>query len=280
MLRAMSVSLETYAHDPSQPLGPECSMDVEVAIANQSFLSATKLRAAQPPVFRLEVAAPDSLALGFTDGQRNKFMERVMLACNLILKQAAFSPNAAGSSRASVRVERESERASKRETNPAGNVAAVKCGVSASAFASWRACLYDNLDEDMVFDAVRKIQAVFGGNRSLTKIHHLQKCLDEYRGAMTGIDVPSAFKGLYVSLYLATNSDGVDRSESDFDSEVCRIAGCNASDAKSMRRLYNRMRHIDAGGQRAIYEKGMKDLTNRIRKLRPVAAKVILDRLA
>ena len=206
-------------------------------------------------------------------------MKRVMLACNLVLEQAAFSPNAAGSPRAAVRVERKPESAPKVETGPAGSVITVEDVVVASDFASWYVCLRDNLDEDLVFEAVRKIQAVFGGNKSLPKIHHLQKCLNEYCGAMTGIDVLGAFKGLYVSLHLATNYDGVNRSESGFDREVCRIAGCNASDVKSLRCLYNRMRHLDAGGQRATYEKGMKDLTGHIRKLRPMAAKVILDRL-
>ena len=119
MTNSKSVSKTINAYDPAQLPRPGLKTDVKITVTNQRHLHVTKLKTGQQG-FKLEVTEPELLGLvSFDDAHTDEFMQRVILACNIILKEATFSTSLIDSSHAGVVLENPSS-TSKVEKTPTG----------------------------------------------------------------------------------------------------------------------------------------------------------------
>lgn len=274
------VSKRVYIHQPSNPPAPGYGADIELTIERQHHLSATDWNKGQHPSFKLVVAKPKLLGLpSYEQSNRNEFIERVILACNLTLYEAALSTSRADTQDAGV--ERRSGPSTVKIEQTADEAAVgvgdtLSLGDSALGMAHHRCLLY----EDRALAALRKVQAVFNvGGTADPKNFYLRKSLDEYRRATMEVDALDAFRGLYDALVSAVNYDNAGLVGEDLDKEVSRIAGYSTRDVEELRRFNNGLKHTSDRSLRAAYEKGMKELPRYVNELRGIAAKVILDRI-
>ena len=279
MVKGKSVSKIVNAYDPAQLPTPGRGTDIEITVANQCHLHVTKLDTGQQG-FKLEVTEPELLGLkSFDDKHTNEFMRRVILACNLILKKAAFSTSSIDSLHAGV-VLKSPQSTSKVKKTPTGSKITITEVVSLRDSLSLTVGFSDELDEKKVIDILQKIHAVFdyGGSPPL-EILNMQKSLDAYLRGIQATDASHVFKGLYEAMELAVNFDRSDRKDKDFDMEVRRIMGDSTISIGVFRRFNNRTKHPDNNEQHKVYETGKANIDRYICTLRPITTTTILCRL-
>ena len=116
------------------------------------------------------------------------------------------------------------------------------------------------------------------GNQILE--NNLIKAIESYSEAMNSERRILIFKHLFNALELSTNSDGISRKGSSFDSQVSSLSEISASDVEKWRWLYNRLKHVDTNTRDiSIYESGIKDIVNEIRQIREITTTILITKL-
>lgn len=279
MTNSQSVSKTISMHDPAQLPGPGHRTDIKITVIDQHHLHVTELDANQQS-FKLEVTEPDVLGLAsFDDAHTNEFMRRVILACNLVLKRAAFSTSSIDSSHAGVVLEG-TPGTSKVEKTPTGSKVTITETVSIRDSASWVVGFSNELDEKKVIDVLQKIHVVYGyGVNPPSKILDMQTASDAYQEGMQSTGALHAFKGMYEAMELAANSNGPRSEGPIFDKKVQRLVGDNTVPIGVFRNFNNSTKHSGKPKHNADYEKGKAHINKYIRDLRPITAAVMLCRL-
>ncbi len=269
-------------HDPVNPPHAGFGINVKLTLVNKNCFSITDWKEGDQPSFTLEITDPISLGLkDFQESNVEKFMNDVILACNLVLKRGAFSRHGSNSAHVVIHRKKESCIPSKVEDTPSGKKVTFTEVVSITESIRIGVGFEDELDEQQVLDVLQKIRKINDGTaNSNLKIQDLQKSLRDYNSGTTSFDRLSIFKHLFSSLELATNCDGTDRSGQDLDDEISRISGTSSSDIEDFRNFYSRTKHIDQNSQHVTkYRDGMSQLGGKINPLWETAKNVIKDRL-
>ena len=266
-------------HEPAQLPRPGQSTDIEIVVINQHHLHVTKLDA-DKQILKLEVTEPKVLGLAsLDDAHADEFIRRVVLACNLVLKSAAFSTSSIDSSHAGVILEGMPS-TSKVEKTPTGSKVEITDVVTTRDFWSFKISFSDDLDEKKVIDVLQKIHAVYdSGNNSPSKTLDMQKALDAYQSGMQATAALNAFKGMYEAMELAANSDGPRSEGPAFEKKIQRLTSSSTAQIGTFRNFNNSTKHSGRARHNADYEKGKAGINKYIRDLRPVTTAVMLCRL-
>lgn len=276
------ISQSLNVHDPINPPHAGFGINVKLTVVNQNCFSITNWTDGGQPSFTLEITDPESLGLqDFQKSTTFRFMEDVILACNLVMKKAAFSKHGSNSSHTTVQRKKETPIPSKVEDTPTGKKITFQEVVRITDSVHIGLGFEDELDEKQVIDVLQKIRKISVGNANTNlKIQDLQKALREYYSGTTSFDRLGIFKHLFSSLELATNCDGEDRSSSELDNEINRISGTELSKIEDLRNFNSRTKHIDRNAQHEErYKEGMSKLGEKIIPLRESTQNVIIDRL-
>ena len=84
------IRMPVCVYDPAQPPAPGLSQNVKITVVNQRHMSVIEPND-DSSSFRLKVAEAGLLGLdSIEDSHINEFMYKVILACNLTMKRAAF----------------------------------------------------------------------------------------------------------------------------------------------------------------------------------------------
>ena len=277
------ISQSVNVHDPVNPPHAGFGINVKLKLLNQNCFSITNWKNGEQPSFTLEITDPISLGLeNFQENNVDKFMDNVILACNLVLKRGAFSRHGSDSAHATIHRKKEPSIPSKVEDTPTGKKVTIQEVISITESIHIGIGFEDELDENQVIDVLKKIRKINDGTaNSNLKIQDLQKSLRDYYSGTTSFDRLSIFKHLFSSLELATNCDGQDRAGSDLDNEISRISGSPVSEIEDFRNFYSRTKHIDKNTQHeAKYKDGMSKLSGKINPLWNTTRSVIRHRLS
>ncbi len=208
------ISQSVNVHDPVNPPHAGFGINVKLKLLNQNCFSITNWKNGEQPSFTLEITDPISLGLeNFQENNVDKFMDNVILACNLVLKRGAFSRHGSDSAHATIHRKKEPSIPSKVEDTPTGKKVTIQEVISITESIHIGIGFEDELDENQVIDVLKKIRKINDGTaNSNLKIQDLQKSLRDYYSGTTSFDRLSIFKHLFSSLELATNCDGQDRA--------------------------------------------------------------------
>ena len=98
---------------------------------------------------------------------------------------------------------------------------------------------------------------------------------------MSNFEQSSIFKELFTSLELATNCDGINRSNHELDSEIGSICETESDNICELRQYNNRLKHHDKNLQDlSTYQKGSKNLSRNLISLKKLTQTMILERLS
>ena len=273
-----TITKRVYVYDPAQPPTAGRSTNATLTVTNSNHLSISKLDGTTP-IFKLSITKARSLGLSsFENSDINKFIQMIILACNLIMKKAAFSTTLPDSSHAEISIEKPTPIPTKTEKTSTGDKVSLADHVgpirdSMSTIVGFT----DVLDETQALDTLQNIQTVYNSNTM--ESHNLQKALKAYLDGTTTGNTVTAFQHIYESLELAGNSDGYNDTGKRFDKKICGILENNHLPIGILREFNNRIKHIDDHRQRIDYKDAMKRTTKKISELRSIATSVMLHKL-
>lgn len=277
------ISKTIFCHSPINPPAPGRGVNIEMNLVNANKVKLLNWQNGSVASFTLEMSDPGTL--GLADSQNStveRFIDDFILACNLLLKNAAFSRQNYDSSYATI------ERKPRAPPPPAkvedfGKMKKVMFTEVLEVTDSWSITtgFKDELDEPKIIELMTKIRKIRSGNAQTSlKITDLQKALHEYDVGMTSFERLGIFKHLFSSLELSTNCDGVDRSSSNLDAEANRISGVDVGKIEDCRRFNARTKHIDKDqNDEKEYQEGLAKIGEKIIYLRQAVRNCILDRL-
>jgi hypothetical protein len=270
-------------HSPVNPPATGSSMQITINFKKGNSLNISEWQNTEPQSFTFTVVDPLSLGLSnFEDTTVEKFMDELILVCNLVFEKAAFSKNPADSSRIVVMRKKEKPAEAKVERKEGSIVITINETLTLHDSVHVTGMFSDNLDEKKVLEILSKIIQIKDESVVKTKLQtpDLLKALKEYSSAMSSHDRLTIFKHLFSSIELATNCDGQDRKNSKLDQEINRISGVDVAKIEGCRGFNNRAKHINIlPSHKKEYEDGMHKLGENIIYLREASRKVILDRL-
>ena len=274
-----TIRMQVYVYDPSQPPASGLSQNVKITVENQRHMSVIDPDDGSSFI-QLVVAEAGLLGLdGSEDSQIIKFMDKVILACNLTMKRAAFSNKVIDPSRPVMDMDDPPASTAKVEKTPTGFNVNIVEPIRIRDSVSVSVGFDDALDEAQFVDMLRKIQIVHADINGTIANHNLKKALESYQSATMNAGKHNTFRNLYSALEDAVNFDGSHVNDKDFDNEVCSILADNQLPIGDLRRFNNRLKHPDNDMQRKLYEEAIGQATENIRKLRPIVTKVLLHRL-
>lgn len=276
------ISKTIFCHSPVNPPSPGSGVNIEMNLINASKVKFLNWQNGFVASFILEISDPGTL--GLVDSQNStveQFIDDFILACNLLLKKAAFSRQNYDSSYATI--ERKPSTPPPAKVEDFGKMKKITFTevVELTDSVSITTGFKDELDEPTIIELMAKIRKIRSGNAQTSlKITDLQKTLHEYEVGMISFERLGIFKHLFSSLELSTNCDGVDRSGSNLDAEANRITGVDVEKIEDCRRFNARTKHIDKNqNDEREYKEGLAKLGEKIIYLRQAACNCILDRL-
>ncbi len=276
-----TLSRKVFVHDISNPPYTGHSIDAKINILNSKHIEISDLKKDNgQQSFTLKIIDPMSLGLqDFQDYNVEKFIDKLLLTCNLVLKSAVFSRHKSDSSR--TKVEREIPPASGSQVTETPEGIKIELHetliITDSVHVSFG--FQDELDETKVVQIMKKLDQL-ENTKSRLQVGDLKKSLNEYSAAMSSFDRLGIFKHLYSSMELATNCDGHDRSGVGLDTEINKISGIPITDVEDWRRFNDRAKHIDRTPQEEkLYQETLQKLGEKIASLRETCQKIIRSRL-
>ena len=282
-----TIRMDIYVYDPSRPATFGLNQNIEITIVNPKHISIIKPNDDDSSFFQLEVADSKSLGLNnYNNSYINEFMRKVILACNLTMKKAAFSITLTDPSHAIMNTDVQSVPPA--SSVPPANVEKTPTGFRVALADSIGRIqdsisvtlgIHDALDEAQFVDTLRKIQIVYYNISNTTENHNLAKALDTYLSGTTTADKRGTFRNLYSALEETVNSDGSHIKGNGFDEKVCLILSDSTLPIGDLREFNNRLKHPDNDAQRIVYENAIKHATQKIWEIRPIVTRVILYRL-
>ena len=222
----------------------------------------------------------DPHSIGLEDSQEynvEKFVDDVLLACNIVLKRAIFSKHNSDSTKSRITWKKQEPTSEVKDT-PTEKVVVINETIGIHESISRSIGFKDELDENKVLEILSKIRKINDGTaQSSLKLNDFQKSLNEYDVAMESIELLGIFKHLFSSLELSTNCDDHDdRNGQKLDAEINRITGIDLSTIKDWRNFNSRTKHKDIhSNDERLYQEGLKQLGGKIIKLRETSQKTI-----
>jgi len=276
------ISRNVYVHYPVNPPTVGLGLNVQLNLINAKHLEIENWQNGEQPNFTLKINDPKSIGLhDFQEYDVEKFVNDMILACNLILKKAAFSRHTSDSTRSVVERKKMPPPKSEVEDTPQGKKITITEIVQITDSVHITAGFEDGLDENEMLELLSKIRQVKNVNVSTNlKVNDLRKSLNEYESSMSTFERLSIFKNLFSSLELSTNYDGNDRMGFDLDKEVNTITGVDTTKIEDYRKFNARTKHIDRNKQdEKEYQEGLNKLGEKIIYLREASQKTIIARL-
>lgn len=279
-----TISRRIYIHDLDNPPATRHGLDVELTLVNQKYLALSDFdRNVKRPSFTLKIFNPKDIGLrDFQDHTVELFVNNVVLACNIVLQNAAFSRHLTDASRTSIEYPAIVPPQNKITQTEHGTIIEVNEVLRLTAHVEITGGFSEQLDENKVIQVLSKINKLRNGTVTPSiSLVDLDKALTAYANAtMESFERLGIFKHLYSSLELAVNCDGKSREGYDLDNEVNRLTTTPTSDVEGWRRFNARTKHINKNLQdETFYKDGINRLGEKINPLRKVCQSVILNRL-
>lgn len=271
-----SISKFVYADDPAQPSRPGSTSDATIHITNQKHLFFEKGDGPKPPL-KMTIREPHSFGLkGSGDVALNKFVDRVLTACNLLLKETRLSTDAADT--APVDISQDRPQDGVRVENKPGRVnVAVTETIVVRARAEVELRSVEELDEAHVREVLDMTHAVYAAPNTSAKVANLIASLESYSHGIVSHHREEVLKGLYVALEKAVNFDK-DITSHDFDLKARTLVGNHTLQINRIRKAYDRLKHHTSVKQLPDYP-DHEAVFWLVKELRPAVAKAILLRL-
>jgi hypothetical protein len=277
-----TLSRKVFVHEVINPPYAGHSIDAKINILNSKHLEISDLKKDDgQQSFTLKIIDSTSLGLqNFQEYNVEIFFDRILLACNLVLKSAAFSRHKSDSSHTIIERESSQSSGTKITRTPEGIIIEVNETLGITVSTHITAGFEENLDENRVLDILKKFDRLEGTNKTNLQVGDIKKSLDEYSAGMSSFDRIGIFKHLYSSMELATNCDGNDRTGSRLDNEVNKIVGTPSLTVQNWREFNDRSKHINRNSQEEKwYQENLSRLGEKLSPLRETCQKIILDRL-
>jgi len=272
------ISNKITIHSPENPPSTGHGINVDLTLTNQKYLEISNWQKDSQPSFTLIIHDPNSI--GLEDSQEyhvEKFVEDVLLACNIVLKRAIFSKHNSGSTKSNITWKKQESTSEVKDTST-GKVVVINETIGIHESVSISVGFKDELDENKVLEILSKIRKINDGTaQSSLKLNDFQKSLNEYDAAMESIERLGVFKHLFSSLELSTNCDDHDdRNGQGLDIEINRITGIDQSKIEDWRNFNSRTKHKDRNpNDERLYQDGLQQLGGKIVKLHEASQKTI-----
>lgn len=276
-----NISNELAIHLPENPASTGHGASVDFTLKNEKHLKFSNWQEGNQPTFTLTINDP--ISLGLEDSQEQnveQFIDDIILACNILLKRVTFSKHKSESKKSRLEFKEQKSTCEIHDT-PTGKAVVITEHLRMTDRVSISIGTKDELDENEVLEILDKIRKMRSGNaQSSLNVHNFQKSLNEYDGAMEGIERLSVFKHLFSALELATNCDNMpDRSGTTLDNEVIGITGIGRNEIEDFRNFNSRSKHKDrTSDEETKYQEGLSKLGSKINPLRNATQKIIQNR--
>jgi hypothetical protein len=280
------LSRTIYVHQIANPPVTGRSIQAKINFINlkQFEISDSKDETGQPH-FTLKIIDPKKIGLENSEqSDIEKFVDKILLACNLTLNRASFSTHIADASDTKIEFQDSNAGSPQPEVTKTSqgfrvdiHEAPIRIRDSVHITVGFR----DVLDESKVLEIIKKVDSLDNlRGRAKFQVPDIGKSLTEYSAAMSIFDRGGIFKHLFSSLELATNCDGNDRIGQSLDAEVSKIAAISTTEVEDWREFNNRAKHIDRNQQHEkLHKNGLLKLGEKLDPLRQACQKIILDRL-
>ena len=212
---------------------------------------------------------------------RHEFIERVLLACNLLLKRARLSIHPTGTEIADFIPAKTKNAGDTVEYGPNGPVITISDTVVVTDSCSIGLSDTDELNEIDMCGVLGMIYAIYNNKKFLQKAANMRAALKEYFRGIRAHDRETVLKGLYAAADTAVNFDKVGRDEKKggcLDSAMRLLAEDETIEIDKIRVAVGRLKHAASKGQLRDYP---DDTTvyEYVRALRPVSSRIIRRRL-
>lgn len=231
---------------------------------------------------KIVIREPHALGMRSSEQRdRQEFVERVLLACNLLLKRARLSIHPSGTEIAGfVPTETKNDSATV-EHGPDGPVITVETAIRITTSASIGISTTDELDETDVRGVLAIICAAHNDKKPSQKAGNMRAALMEYSRGIRAQDRETVLKGLYAAADTAVNFDKVgngEKSGKNLDSEMRKLANDQTIEIDKIRVAVGRLKHAASEGQLRDYPDAMA-VYEYVLALRPVSSRIIRRRL-
>ncbi len=272
------ISAHVYTDDPAQPSGPGHTYKATINVANQHHMFVKGGDSVEKIVIR------EPRVLGMVSGEqkdRHEFVERVLIACNLLLKRARLSIHPAGTANADFAPDKTKSGDATVEYGPDGPVITVRDTISITESFSIGVTTTDELDETEVRDVLGMIYAIFNDQNPYTKVDNMRAALTRYDEGIRAHDRETVLKGLYAAADTAVNFDKVENGEKkgeELDSEMRKLGDDQTIEIDKIRKAVNTLKH--AASEKQLQDRPDAEAVYKyVRALRPVSSRIIRCRL-
>lgn len=220
--------------------------------------------------------------IGLSDPHdKERFIDDLILSCNLVLDRAAFSKNSTDSTRSIMEKRKRFMPKPKTENTESGKKVIVSDALHLDDSVDVVVGIEDKLDEAKVLELLSKILILKNCRISPSlQVSNMKKSLIGFQAAMSCLDMLETFKQLSSSLEISTNYDGIDRKNQKLVQEASRVSGVAYSKINDCREFYNRTKHSNRNLREEMeYQDGLKPLDEKIGWAREAAQKIIAYRL-
>ena len=273
-----SISIRVYADDPAQPSGPGHTYQATISVSHQHHI----FFEGGDSVEKIVIHDPHTLGMG-GNGQkdRHEFIERVLLACNLLLKRARLSIRPSGTEIADfVPTKTKNDRATV-EYGPDGLVFTARDTIYVADSHSIGNATTDELDEADVCGVLDMICVVYNDKKPSQKVANVRSALTEYSEGIRAQDRNMVLKELYAAADTAVNFDKGEKREKSgkkLDAAMRKLANDQTIEIDKIRVAVGRLKHAASGGQLRDYPDATT-VSKYVRALWPVSSRIIRRRL-
>jgi len=175
------ISRTIYLHDPINPPAVGHGVDAKIKLVNSKHLSIENWQKGEQPSFTLKITDPKTIGLlNFQEHNVERLIDDLILSCNLVLNNAAFSRHRSDSTRSAIERKKKHSPKLKVEDTPSGKaIFATEVMRSTDSFHITIG-FEDKLDESEVLELLSKISSLKNGNvHAALKVNNIQKSLSE-----------------------------------------------------------------------------------------------------
>ena len=246
-----------WIDSPAQPSGSGRITVAAIRVTNQQLLFFERGGESNQS---LEMKVRDPYSLGLKSGEPidlDEFVDRVLTACNLLLKEVRLSTVAADTSSADI------------VWDDGGNYVKDRF--------EFELCSHEELDETRVLEVLGMIHAVYDAEDPPVTIGNMRESLKSYSSGIVSQYRKEVFKSLYVALEKAVNFDNKD-DKAKFEGKVRGLAGDQSLLISDFNWVNSRLKHSSSKGQlsRQPDDTGFFHL---VMQWRPTTSAIVLRRL-
>ena len=229
--------------------------------------------------YKLTIQDPESLGLSSPNGNDvNAFISKIILSMNLTFNRAVIDRKQIQLEKSKVEFKNQSSSRVEKQDGVTHVIISEHLHLQESV--SVVVGTSEEISEHETLEILKQLNTLDQRNGNQILENNLTKAIESYSEAMNSEHRILIFKHLFNALELSTNSDGISRKDSSFDSQVSSLSGKSASDVEKWRRLYNRLKHVDRNTQDiSTYESGIKNIVNEIRQIREITQTILITKL-